>query len=302
TVLGVDNLSYGYMENIADLEQEKNFRFIKKDVTHPDFVAEFENADLDIVIHFACVKTPRYGQRMECLDTNALGTENALEVARKNKARFIYGSTGELYGKNPELPFIEESGFQLGKPEIRRWSGVISQMYSEHLCFAYNEKYDLDFTIIRFFNIYGPFQRMDWMGGPQAAFICAALADKPMEIHGDGVQSRDFTFIDDAIDAILIILNSQYASVETINIGDEKQISIINLAYLIWRLSGNSNKPRIEFLAYSELPHLYEDIRHRSCDTTKAKCLLGYQPKTKLEDGLKAAIQWYRDKIGQPSP
>ncbi|MBI4389716.1 MAG: SDR family NAD(P)-dependent oxidoreductase [Nitrospinae bacterium] len=301
TVVGVDNLSRGCLENIADLKGNANFKFIQADVASSQFVTEFSNQGFNAVVHFACGKGPRYGSRMEVLETNAIGAENALEVAHANKARFIYGSTGELYGKNPEIPFTEESSFRLGQPVIQRWSGVVSQMYAEHLCFAYNEKHGLDFTIIRFFNIYGPGQSMDWMGGPQAIFIKAALEDKPMEIHGDGVQSRDLSYIDDAIDGVLLVLESQYASEEIINIGDERRISIVNLAYMIWRLSGNPNKPKLEFLSYAELPHLYEDIRHRSCDTTKARCLLGHQAKIPLEDGLRATIQWHRGKTGTGS-
>jgi UDP-glucose 4-epimerase len=298
-VIGVDNLSYGFKENISDLENKDNFEFFKLDVTSPSFISDFESKGFDIVIHFACVKSPRYGNRMESLTVNATGTENALEVAVGNKARFIYGSTGELYGKNQELPFTEESSFRLGKPEIRRWSTVISQMYSEHLCFAYNEKHEIDFSIIRFFNVYGPRQRRDWMGGPQSIFIESALDDKPMEIHGDGVQTRDLTFIDDAIDGTMRIIETPYALGEIINIGNDAKISIVNLAYMIWRLSDNKNKPKLEFLAYSDFPHLYEDIRHRVCDTTKAHCLIGFKAETPLEDGLKSTIEWHQANKGR---
>ncbi|MEC7641399.1 MAG: NAD-dependent epimerase/dehydratase family protein [Nitrospinota bacterium] len=299
TVYGVDNLSYGHKENVADLNASNRFSLHELDVTQDGFLSEFTNKELDAVVHFACAKTRRDGKRMETLHTNALGTENALEVARANQARFLYGSTGELYGKSLEYPFTEESGFRLGKPEIRRWASVVSQMYSEHLCFAYNEKYDLDFTVIRFFNIYGPAQSMDSMGGPQAVFIQAALANQPMEIHGDGVQSRDLTYIDDAIEGVVHVLQSSYASGEIINIGSEEKVSIINLAYMIWRLSGNTNKPKLEFFAYPDFPHLYEEIRHRNCDTTKARCLLGFQSRTTLEEGLKTTIEWHRKKMEQ---
>ena len=299
TVYGVDNLSYGFRENVADLGTNTNFSLYEMDIISDQFLSKFKNKDLDAVIHFACVKIVRNAKRMETLQVNSLGTENSLEVACNNKARFIYGSTGELYGKSHELPFTEESGFRLGKPEIRRWASVVSQMYSEHLCFAYNEKHNLNFTIIRFFNIYGPGQRTDSMGGPQAVFIQAALADQPMEIHGDGVQSRDLTYVDDAIEGVIHVLESSYTSGEIINIGNEEKISIINLAYMVWRLSGNTSKPKLEFFAYPDFPHLYEEIRHRSCDTTKARCLLGFQPRTTLEEGLKTTIRWHRKKTQQ---
>tara|TARA_B100000686_G_scaffold353945_1_gene461682 strand:+ start:680 stop:1663 length:984 start_codon:yes stop_codon:yes gene_type:complete len=294
TVYGVDNLSYGFIENIKDLTAKNNFHFFEIDVTDPSIIKKFENENLDFVVHFACTKSPRYGKRMEALETNSLGTQNLLEIVRLSQARFIYGSTGEIYGKNPEIPFTEEATFQLGKPEIRRWSGVVSQMYSEHLCFAYHEKYKIDFSIVRFFNIYGPGQSMDWRGGPQAIFIKAALANEPMEIHGDGVQSRDLTFIDDAIDGVLLALENPYASGQVVNIGSEKKISIVNLAYMVWRLMENPEKPKLKFLAYNDFPHLYEDIRHRNCDTTKAHCLLGFKAETSLEEGMKKTIEWYR--------
>jgi UDP-glucose 4-epimerase len=298
-VIGVDNLSYGFKENVADLENNDNFEFFNLDITSDEFVDKFKSQNFDIVIHLACVKSPRYGNRMESLTVNSLGTENVLEIAVNSKARFIYGSTGELYGKNQELPFTEESSFRLGKPEIRRWSTVISQMYSEHLCFAYNEKYELDFSIVRYFNVYGPGQRRDWMGGPQSIFIESALEDKPMEIHGDGVQTRDLTYIDDAVEGTMKILDTPYASGEIINIGNDTQISIVNLAYMIWRLSNNQSKPKLEFMAYSDLPHLYEDIRHRVCDTTKSLCLLGFKAGTSLESGLKSTIEWHRANKGR---
>ena len=95
------------------------------------------------------------------------------------------------------------------------------------------------------------------------------------------------------------VLKSSYASGEIINIGNEEKVSIINLAYMVWKLSGNKNKPKLEFIAYSDFPHPYEEIRHRNCDTTKARGLLGFQPKTILEEGLKTTIQWHRKKIEQ---
>lgn len=296
SVFGVDNLSYGSRENIADIADLEKFQFKELDITQPDFVDEFEHLELNKIVHLACVKTPRYGNRMEVLETNALGTENALKIAKAQSAQFIYGSSGELYGKNPEIPFTEESGFRLGRSSIKRWSSPVSQMLAEHLCFCYGDSFGLDFTIVRYFNVFGPGQGTDWRGGPQAAFIQAALENQPMEIHGDGVQTRDFTYIDDAIDALELILESPHVSNEIINIGNEKKISIINLAYMIWRLSENKNKAKLKFVAYSDLADAYEDIRHRSCDVTKAQCLLGYRPRTTLEDGLLKTLDWRREK------
>lgn len=295
-VITIDDLSHGTLDNISGCLSLSQFEFHQKDVIDKDFLMEISRG-AEVLVHFAANKIPREGDPLRTIDVNIKGTEAILKVAKKRKLRVIFGSTDDVYGKNPELPFSEESALVIGNSNSIRWTDAISKIYSEQLCYAYQDAYRIPINILRFSIIYGPKQRKDWWGGPQGVFIEKALKGESIPIHGDGLQVRNFVYVTDAVDSILKVIENEGVRGEVFNIGSSDHLRILDLAYKIWFLTGNRGKPEIEFIAYPDLCKDYEDVRVRKLDLTKARYLLGYEPKIGIEEGLKRTIEWFRGNI-----
>lgn len=295
-VVGLDNLSQGRLERIADRIGDQ-FQFIEADVRDADAVRRAAEG-VGYIVHLAEVKIPRYGSSLETLEVNVRGTENVLDAAREQGAQFVLGSTDEVYGKNAEMPLNEESALVMGQTNVNRWSLGVSKLMAEQLCFAYRERYGLHMTILRYFGGYGPHQSLDWQGGPQSVFVTAALRREPMSIHGDGLQTRTFTSVADLVVGTILAMESPYAKGEILNIASNDILSVINLAYLVWRLTDNAEKPRLEFVPYTDFSRNYEDVRHRLADTSKVYYLLGYEPRVPIMEGLRETIHWQAAALG----
>jgi UDP-glucose 4-epimerase len=292
-VIVLDDLSHGNIENISDYITSPKFALYRVDVLDKNFLIEISEG-VDIIVHFATYKIPREGGFLKTIEVNTKGTETILEVAKERKISVILGSTDDVYGKNPELPFSEESALVIGNSNSIRWSDAISKIYSEQLCFAYQDAYQVPINILRFSIIYGPRQRKDWWGGPLGVFIERALKREPIPIHGDGLQVRNFVYVSDAVEGILRVIEKEEIHGEVFNIGSLDHLRILDLAFQIWSLAGNSGKPEIEFIAYPDLCQDYEDVRIRDMDLTKARYLLNYHPQIGIEEGLKRTIDWFR--------
>jgi UDP-glucose 4-epimerase len=294
-VVAIDDLSHGSLRNISNLFPSPSFAFHQRDILDRGFLNEISEG-VDLVVHFATYKIPREGDALKTMEVNTRGTEIVLEAARKRMIPVLFGSTDDVYGVNPELPFSEESALVIGNSKSFRWSDAISKVYSEQLCFAYQEAFQVPINILRFAIVYGPKQRKDWWGGPPGIFIDRALKREPMPIHGDGLQIRNFVYVTDAVDGILRVIEREEVRGEVLNIGSSDHLRILDLAYEIWFLAGNTEKPKIEFISYSDLCREYEDVRMRTLDLTKARWLLGYGPKIGIEEGLKKTIEWFQAK------
>jgi UDP-glucose 4-epimerase len=292
-VVAIDDLSHGSLRNISNLLPSPSFAFHQRDILDRGFLNEISQG-VDLAVHFAAYKIPREGDALKTMEVNTRGTEIVLEAARERKIPVLFGSTDDVYGINPELPFSEESALVIGNSKSVRWSDAISKAYSEQLCFAYQDAFQVPITILRFAIVYGPKQRKDWWGGPQGIFIDRALKGESIPIHGDGLQVRNFVYVDDAVEGILKVIEREEVRGEVLNIGSPDHLRVLDLAYEIWSLAGNTEKPRIEFISYPDLCRDYEDVRTRTLDLTKAKWLLGYGPKTGIEEGLKKTIAWFR--------
>lgn len=292
-VYGIDNYSQGFKRNIQDLFSNPSFKFYEGDVCDKDFCAKAVG-DVEGVFHLAAFKIPRYGGALDTLHINTRGTENILEAARKNKCKVVFASTSDIYGKNPDIPFNEGSDLVLGQTNIKRWSYAVSKIFDEHLCYAYQEKYGLPVTIVRYFGGYGPNQNITWRGGPQSVFIECALGKKPIPIHGNGKQRRSFTYISDIINGTILAMEKDKTIGEAFNIGNDREIEIIGLAEMIWRMVNPDIEPRIEFIEYASFSGKYEDVQRRIPDITKSKQFLGFEASVGLEDGLPLAIAWQR--------
>jgi UDP-glucose 4-epimerase len=190
SVLAMDNLSMGKLANLEGLLGRPGVEFLQADVTQS---SAFEKVagDYDVIVHLAAFKIPRYGKAIDTLKINYQGTENALEYARRTGCKAVLASTSDVYGRNPKLPFSEEgSDSVIGSSKSPRWAYAVSKLFDEHLGLAYADAYGFPVTILRFFGSYGPRQHLSWWAGPQSVFIDCVLNDKPIPVHGDGLQTR----------------------------------------------------------------------------------------------------------------
>ena len=296
-VHGIDDLSHGSLENLAGLRGNERFRLTQAsilDAQAMDAVAD----GADAVIHLAAGKIPRYGDAMDTLVTNAEGGLRVLRACRDRKVRrMVLASTSDCYGRNPDVPFSEESVSVIGSPRVRRWSYAVSKMFEEQALFAFAERHGLEGVALRLFGGYGPRQNLTWWGGPQSVFIGAALKGEALEVHGTGRQTRSFTFVDDLVDGFVRALDAPAAAGEVINIGNDREITIEDLARLIWRLV-RDDEPRIERVAFASFGR-YEDVERRIPDNRKARRLLGHVPAVTLEEGLPRTIAWQREAMRQ---
>lgn len=300
-VIAIDNLSMGSFENIAHHAENPRFTFHQIDVTDAaSFRASCQN--VRAVIHLAAFKIPRYGKSLETLRINGVGTDNALEICRDQGAKLLLASTSDVYGRNPHVPFAETHDSVYGPSFVRRWAYAVSKLYEEHLCFAYREAYGLDFVILRFFGSYGPRQHLTWWGGPQSVFIQAVLEDREVEIHGDGQQTRSFTYIEDTCRGIMAALDTPAAIGEVINLGSTEEVTILELAHRIKRLSGTPGELKVRMVPYEQLGGGYQDVLRRVPDNTKAARLLGFEASIPLDEGLVRTIDWQRSKHFAAAP
>ncbi len=289
-VVGFDNMSQGHPLNLEPLLKSPAFRMVYADLKELETLKEAIKG-CRVVYHLAAYKIPRYSDALDTLLINTQGSENVLKAACDADCKVVAASTSDVYGKNPKVPFKETSEMVIGDPTVRRWSYAISKMFEEQLLFAYGERFGLDFTIVRFFGGYGPNQNLTWWGGPQSVFINCALDGKEMEVHGDGAQTRSFTYVSDHVVGLLRMLDTPKSSKEVFNIGAVREISIKDLALSIWRMVRPSEEPKLKVVPYSNFGK-YEDVMRRVPDISKARELLGFEPKVDLENGLRTTIRW----------
>jgi nucleoside-diphosphate-sugar epimerase len=294
-VHGIDDLSHGSLENLAALRGHPRFALVEASILEAgavDAVAE----GADVLVHLAAGKIPRYGDAMDTLVTNAEGGLRVLRACRDRKVRrMVLASTSDCYGRNPDVPFSEESVSVIGSPRVRRWSYAVSKMFEEQALFAFAERHGLEGVALRLFGGYGPRQNLTWWGGPQSVFIGAALKGQALEVHGTGRQTRSFTYVDDLVDGFVRAIDVAAAAGEVINIGSDREITIEDLARMVWRLV-RDDEPKVERVAFASFGR-YEDVERRIPDNRKAKHLLGHVPAVRLEEGLPRTIAWQRDAM-----
>lgn len=293
-VVGIDNLSMGKLENIAGQLSNKAFRFLERDITKPSTVNDLDK-NFDCVVHLAAFKIPRYGKAIDTLKINYRGAENILELARRVGCKSVLASTSDVYGRNPKLPFSEDDESVIGSSKVARWSYAVSKLFDEHLAFAYHDSFGIPVTILRFFGSYGPRQHLTWWGGPQSVFIDAVLNDREIPVHGDGLQTRSFTYVSDTVAGIYAAIMNPAANNEIFNIGSTHEISILDLARLIKRLSNSPGELKLRFVPYKSFTGAkYEDVRRRIPDVTRCEKFLGVRALVSLDEGLRRTIDWQR--------
>jgi dTDP-glucose 4,6-dehydratase len=280
-VLGVDNLLTGKRENLAHLNGDPRFRFLEHDVSRPFFVDE----PVDCVLHFASPASPidYLELPIQTLKVGSLGTHNSLGLARAKGARFLLASTSEVYG-DPKVHPQPESYWGNVNPVGPRGVYDEAKRFAEAMTMAYHRFHGLDIRIVRIFNTYGPRMRPR-DGRVVPAFIQQSLAGEPLSIFGDGSQTRSFCYVDDLIEGIFRLLQSEVR--EPVNIGNPHEMTILEFAEAIRRLTGTSSP-----LTFHPLPE--DDPKTRQPDITLARTRLGWQPRVPLEEGLTRTIAYFR--------
>ncbi|TND09366.1 MAG: galE [Bacteroidetes bacterium] len=289
-VTGFDNFSFGSPANISALRQNPRFHFIEADVRDADTL---ESVSGDVLVHLASQKIPRYSTAFRTLDDNARMLKNAIVCCRTKKMKLVFASTSDVYGKNPDLPYSEESDLVMGPTTVKRWAYALSKIYSEHSIIAHHDEFGLEYTIMRFFGSYGPNQNITWWGGPQSVFIQNILEGKPIEIHGDGLQTRTFTYVDDTVQGVMKCIFHEKSRNGIFNIAGkpDEEITILDLGRLIWKLMKGDTAAPISFIPYETFGK-YEDVRRRVPSIGKIKTELGFEPGFHLAEGLQETIRW----------
>jgi UDP-glucose 4-epimerase len=294
-VVGIDNLSMGRIENIQALLDAPGFTFLQRDIMDPDTFADLPK-DFDVITHLAAFKIPRYGNAVATLKVNSQGTENVLEFARSFACKTVLASTSDVYGMRPDIPFDEEGVCVIGNSKVPRWAYAVSKLFDEHLGLAYMDDYGFPVVILRFFGSYGPNQHLSWWGGPQSVFIDCLLKGEEIPIHGDGSQTRTFTFVEDTVSGIYASMMKPEANGEIFNIGANQEMTILDLAHLLHRISGNPGEPKIKFIPYDQIAQgrKYQDVMRRVPDTRKAEQMLGFRAQFSPEEGLRRTFEWQK--------
>jgi dTDP-glucose 4,6-dehydratase len=282
-VVGVDNLITGDMANIAHL-RDQDFQFIRHDVT------QFIDVDgqVDAVLHWASPASPidYLMLPIQTLKVGALGTHNALGLAKAKNARFVLASTSEVYGDPLEHP-QRETYWGNVNPIGPRGVYDEAKRFAEAITLAYHRSHGVDTKIVRIFNTYGPRMRLR-DGRAVPAFMSQALRNEDVTVFGDGTQTRSFCFVSDLVDGILRLMDSD--THEPVNIGNPHEVTIEQIARTIISLVGSTSR-----IVYRPLPQ--DDPKQRQPDITRARTLLGWDPKIELEEGLAKTVGYFKSKL-----
>lgn len=285
-VLCVDNFFTGTRQNIQHLLSNPHFELMRHDVTFPLYV------EVDQIYNLACPASPIHYQfdPVQTTKTSVHGAINMLGLAKRTKARLLQASTSEVYG-DPEVHPQNESYWGRVNPIGPRACYDEGKRCAETLCFDYYRQHNLDIKVVRIFNTYGP--RMHPNDGRVVSnFIVQALKGEDITIFGDGLQTRSFCYVDDLIDGIVRMMDSDNGFTGPINLGNPGEFTMIELAEQILRLTGSRSK-----LAFKPLPE--DDPRQRQPDITLAREALDWSPRVSLEDGLKETIAYFKHLLAE---
>ncbi len=283
-VVGMDNLITGSRDNIAHLQGNRRFQFAFHDVSR--FIQV--DGPLDGVMHFASPASPidYLELPIQTLKVGSLGTHNALGLAKAKGARFFLASTSEVYG-DPQVHPQPESYWGHVNPVGPRGVYDEAKRFAEAMTMAYHRYHRIDTRIIRIFNTYGPRMRAR-DGRVVSNFVVQALRGEPLTVYGDGQQTRSFCYVSDLIDGIYRLFMSEHT--EPTNIGNPNEFTVRELAELVLRMTGSSAK-----IETHPLPT--DDPKIRQPDITKARALLGWEPKVQLEEGLRQTIAYFQARL-----
>jgi UDP-glucuronate decarboxylase len=280
----LDDLSTGSKSNLVNISDHPKFKLIEADVRDPI------NVQADIIFNFACPASPVHYQHdpVKTMETNLLGMSNVLKLALANNSRVVQASTSEVYGDPHESPQTETYWGNVNPIGIRSCYDE-GKRGAETLCYDYRRQHGLDIRVVRIFNTYGPNMAVN-DGRVVSNFIVQALTSQKISLYGDGKQTRSFCYVQDLIKAIDSVANTSYAIESPINIGNPKEMTIKELAETVVGLIGSDS-----VIEYLPLPA--DDPKQRQPDISRARKLLDWEPRISLEDGLKATIEYFKEKV-----
>jgi UDP-glucose 4-epimerase len=289
-------LDTGAIGKVRQLLNNPRFHYIHDSIFNLELIDSLV-AKVDLIYHLAAVVGVEHyvGDPYETLNVNVNGTQNILKAAYKYNKKVVFSSTSEVYGRNPKVPWREDDDRVLGATTIDRWCYSTSKAVGEHFCFAYH-KLGLPVTVLRFFNVYGP--RLDKVdvGRLFTIFMGQLLRGVDLTVIGDGKQTRCFTYVSDAVAAIVAAGMKSEADGQAINIGIEVETTVLEFAKLMLELYGET-RSKIKFVTQEEIyGNSYEDIPRRVPDTTKMRKLLGVTPKVSLREGTALSMDWFRQE------
>ena len=292
-VVIIDDLSTGRLDNIAHLIDHPQLQFINETIRN-DSVMDRLVSGCDVIYHLAAavgveliLKDP-----VHTIETNLIGTEVVLRLARRYRRKVVLASTSEVYGKSSDLPFREEADRVMGSTVKSRWSYAESKAMDEFLALAYHKQFHLPIVICRFFNTVGPRQTGTY-GMVIPRLVKQAVADLPLTVYGDGQQTRCFCNVKDAVRAVVTLSQEPRAIGEIFNVGSSDEITILELAQRIVQRA--CSRSEIKLIPYDQAYESgYEDMRRRVPSTEKINALVGWQPAIPLDQTLDEVIAQFR--------
>ena len=291
----LDNLSTGRYENVAHLKENPNFNLVVGSILDEKLVDKLCEKT-DIIFHLAAAVGVELIIRhpLESLTTNIKGSEIVLDMAQRYNKKVLITSTSEIYGKNTNGPLKENDDRILGSPLKSRWGYSTAKAVDEMLAYVYWKEKGLPTIIVRLFNTVGPRQTGAY-GMVIPRFVTQALKTEPLTVYGDGSQSRCFVHVQDAVNALVKLMENPQAQGQVFNLGSQEEITIKELAQKIIQFTHSNSQ--IVYIPYDEAyEEGFEDMRRRIPDISKIQSLIGYRPTINLEDMLKSIIEYFRDK------
>lgn len=289
-IIGIDNLSTGQKKNVEDLIGNPHFSFVEYNVSQRELIQLVDLQDVEEIYHLASPASPRFYQE-KSLDTiyvNTIGTQNMLELAKLTGAKILYASTSEAYG-DPEVHPQPENY----RGNVNTWGPRAcydeAKRLGEVFCYEYYRLYGVRTKVVRIFNTYSAGLRND-DGRVISNFVTQALTGQDITVYGDGSQTRSFCYVDDTLRAFRLMMESDLATGEIINIGNPKEYSILDVAHMVKQLTNSSSR-----ITFHELPEDDPKVRRPVID--KARSLLRWEPEVELEEGLRRTISVYRENL-----
>lgn len=299
TVIAIDDLSTGRKQNIAHLLSHARFQFVRETILNSQ-VLDRLCSQAELVIHLAAAVGVKLivEEPVRTIYTNIRGADAALTAANRYGCKIMLASTSEVYGKGAGVPFHEDDDSVLGPTSHSRWSYAASKAVDEFLGLAYHQQYGLPVVVMRFFNTIGPRQTGRY-GMVVPRLVRQALLGEPLEVFGDGEQTRCFADVADTVRAVWLLARTPAAVGEVFNIGTTEEIRIRDLAERILRLSGSPSP--IRFIPYDQAyAPGFEDLRRRAPAIEKISALTGFQPEYSLDLSLKRVIEYERSRLNGP--
>lgn len=288
SVTGIDNLITGSTDNLSELKNEPRFTFLEGDVAASDFASKLPSVPFDFVLHLASLASPvdYYKHPIATLLSGSAATHNLLEIAARDDARFLVTSTSEVYGDPLVHPQREDYWGNVNPIGIRSCYDE-SKRYAEAVTMAYHRVHGVRTTIARIFNTYGPRMQLN-DGRVVPAFLDQALRGAPMTVFGDGSQTRSFCYVSDLVDGLVRLVHSDCR--EPVNLGNPDEKTMLEFAEIIKQLTGSESP-----ITFHPLPQ--DDPKRRKPDISRARQVLGWEPRVPLEEGLRKSIAYFSSLI-----